>query len=299
MSKIRIDVHLVEEGYFDSREKAKRAIMARQVLVNDTPVYKAGETFKLDDIRSIRVKGNLCPYVSRGGLKLEKALKYWDIKLEDKIMLDVGSSTGGFTGDLVGNVTGNVSGTALNVTGVVAIANGGTNATNITDARTNLGLGNLDNTSDVNKPVSTAQLAALNLKANLISPVFTGTPSLPTGTIAVTQGASDASTAIATTAFVNNAFTTTNIAAGRFHAPVTNGSAYEKVYGDVLRTMDQHVDSGSNPNEMAEAVFQIIQEINPRIHYKVGAFMQKFSIVLKRILPDRIYESMLMNHYKL
>ncbi|MHA8083924.1 hypothetical protein ACST14_10965, partial [Aquirufa sp. A-Brett2-15D] len=55
---------------------------------------------------------------------------------------------------------------------------------------------------------------ALNLKANLISPVFTGTPSLPTGTIAVTQGASDASTAIATTAFVNNAFTTTNIAAG-------------------------------------------------------------------------------------
>jgi NAD(P)-dependent dehydrogenase (short-subunit alcohol dehydrogenase family) len=92
---------------------------------------------------------------------------------------------------------------------------------------------------------------------------------------------------------------TTNIAAGRFHAPVTNGSAYEKVYGDVLRTMDQHVDSGSNPNEMAEAVFQIIQESNPRIHYKVGAFMQKFSIVLKRILPDKVYEKMLMNHYKL
>ncbi|MHA8083927.1 hypothetical protein ACST14_10980, partial [Aquirufa sp. A-Brett2-15D] len=87
-----------------------------------------------------------------------------------------------------------------NVTGVVAIANGGTNATNSTDARTNLGLGNIDNTSDVNKPVSTAQQTALNLKANLISPVFTGTPSLPTGTIAVTQGASDASTAIATTA---------------------------------------------------------------------------------------------------
>ncbi|MHA8083915.1 beta strand repeat-containing protein, partial [Aquirufa sp. A-Brett2-15D] len=108
--------------------------------------------------------------------------------------------SGNLTGNVVGNVTGNVSGTALNVTGVVAIANGGTNATNSTDARTNLGLGNIDNTSDVNKPVSTAQLAALNLKANLISPVFTGTPSLPTGTIAVTQGASDASTAIATTA---------------------------------------------------------------------------------------------------
>lgn len=91
----------------------------------------------------------------------------------------------------------------------------------------------------------------------------------------------------------------TNIAAGRFHAPVTIGSAYEKVYSDVLSTMDQHVDSGSNPNEMAEAVYRIIQEINPRIHYKVGAFMQKFSIVLKRILPDKVYEKMLMNHYNL
>lgn len=91
----------------------------------------------------------------------------------------------------------------------------------------------------------------------------------------------------------------TNIAAGRFHAPVTKGSAYEKVYGDVLTTMDQHVDSGSNPNDMAEAVYRIIQEINPRIHYKVGAFMQKFSIVLKRILPDKVYEKMLMNHYNL
>lgn len=91
----------------------------------------------------------------------------------------------------------------------------------------------------------------------------------------------------------------TNIAAGRFHAPVTIGSAYEKVYDDVLRTMDQHVDSGSNPDEMAEAVYQIIHESNPRIHYKVGAFMQKFSIVLKRILPDKVYEKMLMNHYKL
>jgi short-subunit dehydrogenase len=91
----------------------------------------------------------------------------------------------------------------------------------------------------------------------------------------------------------------TNIASGRFHAPVIEGSAYEEVYSDVLKTMDLHVDSGSNPNDMAEAVYQIIQEKNPRIHYKVGAFMQKFSIVLKRILPDKVYEKMLMNHYKL
>ena len=91
----------------------------------------------------------------------------------------------------------------------------------------------------------------------------------------------------------------TNIAAGRFHAPVIKGSAYEKSYGDNLKTMNEHVDSGSNPNEMAEAVYAIIQKPNPKIHYKVGAFMQKFSIVLKRILPDKVYEKMLMNHYKL
>lgn len=91
----------------------------------------------------------------------------------------------------------------------------------------------------------------------------------------------------------------TNIAAGRFHAPIIQGSDYERAYGSILKTMDEHVDSGSNPNEMAEAVFQIIQDKNPRIHYKVGAFMQKFSIVLKRILPDTVYEKMPMKHYKL
>ena len=91
----------------------------------------------------------------------------------------------------------------------------------------------------------------------------------------------------------------TNIAAGRFHAPVIKGSAYETSYGNTLKTMDEHVDGGSNPNEMAEAVYQIIQTADPKIHYKVGAFMQKFSIVLKRILPDKVYEKMLMNHYKL
>jgi NAD(P)-dependent dehydrogenase (short-subunit alcohol dehydrogenase family) len=91
----------------------------------------------------------------------------------------------------------------------------------------------------------------------------------------------------------------TNIAAGRFHAPVIKGSAYEIPYGNNLKTMDEHVDSGSNPNEMAEAVYAVIQNSNPKIHYKVGVFMQKFSIVLKRVLPDTVYEKMLMNHYKL
>ena len=91
----------------------------------------------------------------------------------------------------------------------------------------------------------------------------------------------------------------TNIAAGRFHAPLLKGSAYEIPYGNTLKMMDEHVDSGSNPNEMAEAIHKIILTSNPKIHYKVGVFMQKFSIVLKRILPDNVYEKMLMNHYKL
>lgn len=91
----------------------------------------------------------------------------------------------------------------------------------------------------------------------------------------------------------------TNIAAGRYHAPVVKGSAYEATYGKSLKEMNLHVDSGSNPKEMAEAIYKIINTSNPKIHYKVGAFMQKFSVVLKRILPDKIYERILMNHYKL
>ncbi|CAM3594311.1 oxidoreductase, short chain dehydrogenase/reductase family [Flavobacterium saliperosum S13] len=91
----------------------------------------------------------------------------------------------------------------------------------------------------------------------------------------------------------------TNIAAGRYHAPLVKGSAYEIPYGNTLKTMDEHVDSGSNPNDMALAIYAIIQTPNPNVHYKVGAFMQKFSIVLKRMLPDKMYEKLLMNHYKL
>lgn len=91
----------------------------------------------------------------------------------------------------------------------------------------------------------------------------------------------------------------TNIAAGRYHAPLIKGSDYEATYGKTLSMMDEHVDEGSNPNEMAEAILKVIQSKNPKVHYKVGAFMQKFSIVLKRILPDTIYEKLLMNHYKL
>jgi NAD(P)-dependent dehydrogenase (short-subunit alcohol dehydrogenase family) len=91
----------------------------------------------------------------------------------------------------------------------------------------------------------------------------------------------------------------TNIAAGRFHAPVIKGSDYENSYGATLKMMNDQVDSGNNPIEMAEAIFDIINAANPKIHYKVGSFIQKFSIVLKRLLPDKVYEKILMNHYKL
>lgn len=91
----------------------------------------------------------------------------------------------------------------------------------------------------------------------------------------------------------------TNIAAGRYHAPLQPESPYRESYARTLSMMDEHVDSGSNPNDMAHAILEIINSDKPRIHYKVGAFMQKFSIVLKRILPDNIYERILMNHYKM
>lgn len=91
----------------------------------------------------------------------------------------------------------------------------------------------------------------------------------------------------------------TNIAAGRYHAPLRNDSPYKEPYGKTLDLMNAHVDEGSDPNIMARAIMHIISAKNPKIHYKVGKFMQKFSIVLKRALPDKIYEKMLMNHYKL
>lgn len=91
----------------------------------------------------------------------------------------------------------------------------------------------------------------------------------------------------------------TDIASRRYHAPVIMNSAYEKPYSGILKTMNDHVDTGSDPNEMAKAVYKIINTKHPNVHYKIGAFMQKFSIVLKRVLPDKMYERMLLKHYKL
>lgn len=91
----------------------------------------------------------------------------------------------------------------------------------------------------------------------------------------------------------------TNIAAGRFHAPVIAGSDYESGYTQTLKLIDEHVDSGQDPKEVASKIYQILQKPNPGIHYKVGSFLQKFSIFLKKILPEKTYESMLKKHYGL
>lgn len=95
MEKERIDALLVQKGLFTSREQAKRSIMAGLVYVNQERIDKAGTKVPVDV--SIEVKGQLHPYVSRGGLKLEEAVKAFGIELKDRVLLDIGASTGGFT----------------------------------------------------------------------------------------------------------------------------------------------------------------------------------------------------------
>ncbi len=93
--KKRLDVLLVERGLIDTREKAKRSVMAGLVFSNETRLDKPGE--KVNDDIPLKVKGSMIPYVSRGGLKLEKALNAFELSVKDKILLDIGASTGGFT----------------------------------------------------------------------------------------------------------------------------------------------------------------------------------------------------------
>lgn len=95
VKKQRLDILLVEQGLFETREKAKRAVMAGLVYSNEMRLDKPGE--KISEDSPLTVKGKVMPYVSRGGLKLEKALKEFDITTENKVLLDIGASTGGFT----------------------------------------------------------------------------------------------------------------------------------------------------------------------------------------------------------
>ena len=94
--KKRLDLILVEQELLETREKAKREIMAGNVIVNEQVVTKAGTMFKDNDDLNIRIRNKL-KYVSRGGLKLEKAIKTWNLDFKDKLVLDIGASTGGFT----------------------------------------------------------------------------------------------------------------------------------------------------------------------------------------------------------
>lgn len=102
MKKERVDVLLVQQGLFDSREQAKRSVMAGEILgKNNERLDKPGQ--KIPVTTTLHMKGHKMPYVSRGGLKLAKALKVFNISVENKTVLDIGSSTGGFTDVMLQN----------------------------------------------------------------------------------------------------------------------------------------------------------------------------------------------------
>ena len=101
--KERLDVILVSQGYAASREKAKAIIMAGNVFVNGQREDKAGSAFNPEKIKTLEVKGSSLKYVSRGGLKLEKAMEAFPISMEGKICMDIGASTGGFTDCMLQN----------------------------------------------------------------------------------------------------------------------------------------------------------------------------------------------------
>ena len=99
--KERLDILLVEKGIITSREKAKACIMEGRVYVNGQKVDKAGEKVGVNS--DIEYRGDTLKYVSRGGLKLEKAMATWDLTLDDKVCMDIGASTGGFTDCMLQN----------------------------------------------------------------------------------------------------------------------------------------------------------------------------------------------------
>ena len=99
--KKRLDVLLVEKGFFESREKAKAVIMSGCVYVNNQKADKAGTNF--DENAAVEVRDNRMRYVSRGGYKLEKAMEVFPITLEGKVTMDIGASTGGFTDCMLQN----------------------------------------------------------------------------------------------------------------------------------------------------------------------------------------------------
>ena len=101
MKKERLDVLLVNRGMFESRAKAQAAVMAGQVLVNEQKIDKPGTPVAPEV--TIRLLGNKLPYVSRGGLKLEKAMQVFPMRPDGKVCMDIGASTGGFTDCMLQN----------------------------------------------------------------------------------------------------------------------------------------------------------------------------------------------------
>ncbi len=101
MSKIRLDQALVQQGWAATRQKAQAVIMAGQVFSGGKRLDKCGMQIAPDTV--LEVRGNPLPYVSRGGLKLEKAMQLWPLTLENKICMDCGASTGGFTDCMLQN----------------------------------------------------------------------------------------------------------------------------------------------------------------------------------------------------
>lgn len=100
-NKERLDILLVQKKMFNSREKARASIMAGEIYVDDKKIDKCGEMINSE--ANIEFRGSTLPYVSRGGLKLEKAIKSFNIKLENKVCMDIGASTGGFTDCMLQN----------------------------------------------------------------------------------------------------------------------------------------------------------------------------------------------------
>lgn len=101
MKKERLDKILVDLGYFDNKSKASAAIMSGNVKINDEVITKSG--FQIDPAKKLEIEIKSMPYVSRGGFKLEKALKTFDVNVKDRICFDAGASTGGFTDCLLQN----------------------------------------------------------------------------------------------------------------------------------------------------------------------------------------------------
>jgi 23S rRNA (cytidine1920-2'-O)/16S rRNA (cytidine1409-2'-O)-methyltransferase len=99
--KVRLDKLMLQRGLATSRERAQALVLAGRVLVNEQKIEKSGAT--VDEEAALRILGDDMPYVSRGGLKLERAIEHWHINVNGKVCMDIGASTGGFTDCLLQN----------------------------------------------------------------------------------------------------------------------------------------------------------------------------------------------------